>query len=49
MNAAAILAQRDVAFQSHPYTNAVRHHDIGPRIMDRGEGVYVFDSEVERD
>ena len=35
---------RDVAYHLHGYTNARAHQDTGPVIMDRGEGVYVFDT-----
>jgi 4-aminobutyrate--pyruvate transaminase len=39
-------AQRqDVNYVLHPYTNAVKHANTGPRIIDRGEGIYVFDDQ----
>ena len=38
-------AARDVAFQLHPYTNARRHEDQGPMIIEQGKGVYVFDDQ----
>ncbi|PSJ58940.1 aspartate aminotransferase family protein [Pseudaminobacter soli (ex Li et al. 2025)] len=41
-------AARDIAHQLHPYTNAVRHAEIGPIVMDRGEGIYVFDDQGNR-
>lgn len=41
-------ATRDIAHQLHPYTNAVRHAEIGPIVIDRGEGVYVFDDQGNR-
>lgn len=34
---------RDISYQLHPYTNAVKHSQVGPRIIDRGEGIYVYD------
>ncbi|NYT38131.1 aspartate aminotransferase family protein [Allopusillimonas soli] len=37
--------QRDVQYQLHPYTNAVKHQSIGPRIIERGEGIYVYDDQ----
>ncbi|MDS1141028.1 aspartate aminotransferase family protein [Pusillimonas sp. SM2304] len=37
--------QRDITYQLHPYTNAVKHSQIGPRIIERGEGIYVFDDQ----
>ena len=38
------LAHSDVAYQLHSYTNAVQHRDIGPCIMDRGNGIHVYDT-----
>ncbi|MDY0310177.1 MAG: aspartate aminotransferase family protein [Castellaniella sp.] len=38
------LARSDVAYQLHAYTNAAQHRDIGPCIMDRGNGIYVYDT-----
>ncbi len=35
---------RDIAFHMHSYTNAVAHAEIGPMIMERGEGIHVFDN-----
>nr|WP_157619535.1 aspartate aminotransferase family protein [Skermanella stibiiresistens] len=37
------LHARDITYQLHPYTNARRHEEVGPIIIDRGEGVYVYD------
>lgn len=36
---------RDVATMLHPYTNAIKHRETGPIIIDRGEGVHVFDDQ----
>lgn len=36
---------RDITYQLHPYTNAVKHTQIGPRIIEKGEGIYVFDDQ----
>lgn len=36
---------RDISYQLHPYTNAVTHQKIGPRIIERGEGIYVYDDQ----
>ncbi|MEQ8398141.1 aspartate aminotransferase family protein [Thalassobaculum sp.] len=36
-------AARDVAYFLHPYTNAKAHEEQGPMIIERGEGVYVYD------
>lgn len=45
MSQLSAAQSRDVSYQLHPYTNAVKHSQIGPRIMDRGEGIYVFDDQ----
>ncbi|WNJ91538.1 aspartate aminotransferase family protein [Bosea sp. 685] len=39
---------RDVLFHLHSQTNPGLHAEIGPLIMERGEGVYVFDSHGKR-
>ncbi|TEA78905.1 aspartate aminotransferase family protein [Allopusillimonas ginsengisoli] len=36
---------RDINYHLHPYTNAVKHQQIGPRIIERGEGIYVYDDQ----
>ncbi|MHA3902060.1 aspartate aminotransferase family protein [Castellaniella sp. WN] len=38
------LARSDVAYQLHSYTNAVQHQGVGPCIMDRGNGIHVYDT-----
>ncbi|MER9159309.1 aspartate aminotransferase family protein [Mesorhizobium sp. M0778] len=37
------LAAMDIATGLHPFTNARLHEQKGPLIMDRGEGIYVYD------
>lgn len=39
------LGARDVAYQIHPYTNARRHERIGPIVIERGSGIYVYDDQ----
>lgn len=39
---------RDIAYHFHAYTNAVRHAEVGPMIIEGGEGIYVTDSEGKR-
>ncbi len=39
---------RDVMFHVHSQTNPQRHAEVGPLIMTRGEGVYVFDAQNKR-
>ena len=36
---------RDVAYLLHPNTNARRHEQTGPIVMERGEGIYVYDDQ----
>ena len=38
-------AARDVAYHFHPATNARRHEQIGPMIIERGEGIHVYDDQ----
>ncbi len=39
------LQARDIAYQFHPNTNLRRHERVGPIIIDRGEGIYVYDDQ----
>jgi len=39
------IAARDVAYYLHPATNARRHESVGPMVIERGEGIYVFDDQ----
>lgn len=41
-------AARDIAHHLHPYTNAVLHREVGPIVIERGEGIYVFDDTGNR-
>ena len=45
MTTSTALHERDISFHLHPYTNAVKHEQVGPRFIDRGEGIYVFDDQ----
>ena len=38
-------AARDIANVLHPYTNLARHEEIGPLVLERGRGVYVYDND----
>lgn len=42
------MQTRDVEALLHPYTNAVAHRKVGPHIIERGEGVYVYDDQGNR-
>ena len=35
---------RDIAYQLHAYTNARKHEQTGPLVIERGEGIYVYDN-----
>jgi 4-aminobutyrate--pyruvate transaminase len=39
------LATRDVETLVHPYTNLSGFRDTGPLIIERGQGIYVYDTE----
>ncbi|MCA8430173.1 aspartate aminotransferase family protein [Burkholderia seminalis] len=43
-----MLKQNDIDHVLHPYTNLSRHRDVGPMVIERGEGVYVYDTEGNR-
>ena len=45
MNQPIDLRQLDIDHLVHPYTNLKTIRDTGPFIIDRGEGVYVFDND----
>lgn len=36
-------AARDIAYLLHPYTDARRHEATGPIVIEKGEGIYVYD------
>ena len=42
------LSARDVASLVHPFTEINQHAEVGPMVIDRGEGVYVFDEAGNR-
>src|SRR5271155_4744224 len=48
MPALSNLAVRDVETLVHPYINLARLRETGPLIIERGEGIYVFDSDGKR-
>ena len=35
---------RDVESLIHPYTNLAKHREVGPHILERGKGIYIYDS-----
>lgn len=42
------LAAADIATTLHPYTDARAHEDKGPLVIERGEGIYVYDQAGKR-
>lgn len=42
---ASSLVQKDKQYLLHPYTDAVQHQQKGPLIIERGEGIFVFDEQ----
>ena len=42
------LAGRDIATVIHPYTNLEQHKAVGPTVIARGEGVYVYNDSGKR-
>ena len=44
MEALSNFAARDIESLLHPTTNLVTHRTVGPLILERGEGAYVYDS-----
>ncbi len=39
---------RDIETLVHPYTNLDAHRSVGPTILERGQGIHVWDSEGKR-
>jgi 4-aminobutyrate--pyruvate transaminase len=39
---------RDIAYHFHGYTNAEAHKEVGPLIIDQGEGIYITDTNGKR-
>lgn len=42
------LEARDIEFHFHGYTNARRHAEVGPMVIEKGDGIYVFDNDGNR-
>src|SRR5260370_6539103 len=45
MNVLSNLAVRDIETLVHPYTNLATFRDVGPLVIERARGVYVYDTE----
>lgn len=41
-------ATKDIAYVMHPYTNPTAHEAAGPQIIQRGEGIYVYDDDGKK-
>ncbi|MNO33631.1 L-Lysine-8-amino-7-oxononanoate aminotransferase [compost metagenome] len=44
-NHSTALAEADIQHQLHPYTDARQHEQVGPLIIERGEGIHVYDTD----
>ena len=42
------VGARDIATLLHPTTNLATHRDIGPLVLERGEGIHVWDTQGRR-
>lgn len=42
------LVARDIENLIHPYTNLKVHKDVGPLVLEKGKGIYVWDNEGNR-
>jgi 4-aminobutyrate--pyruvate transaminase len=42
------IEARDIAHVVHGYTNLLAHESKGPMVIERGEGIYVFDNTGRR-
>ncbi|MBD1544653.1 aspartate aminotransferase family protein [Roseibium aggregatum] len=42
------IEARDIAYQLHAYTDARKHEDIGPMVIEKGDGIYVEDNSGKR-
>ncbi|MFT3976863.1 MAG: aminotransferase [Sphingomonas bacterium] len=40
--------EKDISYVLHANTNAIKHQEIGPTIIERGDGVYVIDNHGRR-
>ena len=42
------MGVRDIESLVHPFTNLKRHREIGPTILDRGQGIHLFDDRGQK-
>lgn len=38
-------SSRDIAYVLHPYTNLERHKTVGPQVISKGKGIWVYDED----
>jgi 4-aminobutyrate--pyruvate transaminase len=48
MGPAQTVQAADVRAHIHPYTNLSLHEDVGPMVITRGDGIYVYDDKGNR-
>jgi 4-aminobutyrate---pyruvate transaminase len=48
MASSATLRTTDIGAHIHPYTNLSTYSDVGPMVIARGEGIYVYDDQGNR-
>jgi 4-aminobutyrate---pyruvate transaminase len=48
MASSGTLRASDINAHIHPYTNLSSHPDVGPMVIARGEGIYVYDDQGNR-
>jgi 4-aminobutyrate---pyruvate transaminase len=48
MAALSNMAVRDIETVIHPYTHLARHRQTGPLVIDRGQGIHVYDDTGKR-
>ena len=39
------MKEKDIAFHFHPFTNPSIHEVHGPQVIERGDGIYLIDSD----
>ena len=48
MDSTVTVHAGDIGAHLHPYTNLSLHQDVGPMVITRGEGIYVYDDKGNR-
>ena len=42
------MGVRDIESLVHPFTNLKQHRETGPTILDRGQGIHLFDDRGQK-